>query len=52
MARTAGREFRAGEGRTRLGLAASPAAILPMDGSRKEMKRGTVAAIKKQLSLE
>ena len=27
-------------------------AILPMHGSRKEMKRGTVAAIKKQLGLE
>jgi mRNA interferase HicA len=27
-------------------------AILPMHGTRKEMKRGTVAAIKKQLGLE
>ena len=27
-------------------------AILPMHGSRKEMKRGTVAAIKKELGLE
>jgi len=27
-------------------------AILPMHGSRKEMKRGTIAAIKKQLGLE
>ena len=27
-------------------------AILPMHGSRKEMKRGTVAAIKKQLGLD
>ena len=27
-------------------------AILPMHGSRKEMKRGTVEAIKKQLGLE
>ena len=27
-------------------------AILPMHGNRREMKRGTVAAIKKQLSLE
>jgi mRNA interferase HicA len=27
-------------------------AILPMHGNRKEMKRGTVAAIKKQLGLE
>jgi len=27
-------------------------AILPMHGSRKEMKRGTVAAIKKQLGVE
>ena len=27
-------------------------AILPMHGSRREMKRGTVAAIKKQLGLE
>ena len=26
--------------------------ILPMHGSRKEMKPGTVAAIKKQLGLE
>jgi len=26
--------------------------ILPMHGSRKEMKRGTVAAMKKQLGLE
>jgi mRNA interferase HicA len=26
--------------------------ILPMHGSRKEMKKGTVAAIKKQLGLE
>ena len=27
-------------------------AILPVHGSRKEMKRGTIAAIKKQLGLE
>ncbi len=27
-------------------------AILPMHGSRKEMKKGTIAAIKKQLGLE
>jgi predicted RNA binding protein YcfA (HicA-like mRNA interferase family) len=27
-------------------------AILPMHGSRNEMKRGTVTAIKKQLGLE
>jgi mRNA interferase HicA len=27
-------------------------AILPMHGSRREMKRGTIAAIKKQLGLE
>jgi hypothetical protein len=27
-------------------------AILPMRGSRREMKRGTVAAIKKQLGVE
>jgi mRNA interferase HicA len=27
-------------------------AILPMHGSRKEMKRGTIAATKKQLALE
>ena len=27
-------------------------AILPMHGSSKEMKRGTIAAIKKQLGLE
>jgi mRNA interferase HicA len=27
-------------------------AILPMHGSRREMKRGTVAAIKKQLGVE
>ena len=27
-------------------------AILPMHGSRKELKKGTVAAIKKQLGLE
>lgn len=27
-------------------------AILPMHGSRKDMKRGTIAAIKKQLGLE
>jgi hypothetical protein len=27
-------------------------AILPMDSSRKELKTGTVAAIKKQLKLE
>ena len=27
-------------------------AILPMHGSRKEMKRGTISAIKKQLGLE
>jgi hypothetical protein len=26
--------------------------ILPMHGSRKEMKKGTVAAIKKQLGLK
>ena len=26
--------------------------ILPMHGSRKEMKKGTIAAIKKQLGLE
>jgi len=26
-------------------------AILPMHGSRKEMKRGTIAAIKKQLGV-
>jgi predicted RNA binding protein YcfA (HicA-like mRNA interferase family) len=27
-------------------------AILPMHGSRKDMKRGTIAAIKNQLGLE
>jgi predicted RNA binding protein YcfA (HicA-like mRNA interferase family) len=27
-------------------------AILPMHGSRKEMKRGTIVAIKKQFGLE
>ena len=48
----AGSEFRAGEGRTDWVFLRGRRAILPMHGSRKEMKRGTVAAIKKQLGLE
>jgi len=35
-----------------LGFLPGRRAILPMHGSRKEMKRGTVAAIKKQLGVE
>ena len=50
MAWTARSEFRAGKGRTHVNHAAGPTG--DMHGSRKEMKRGTVAAIKKQLGLE
>jgi predicted RNA binding protein YcfA (HicA-like mRNA interferase family) len=35
-----------------LGIPEGRRAILPMHGGRKEMKRGTVAAIKKQLDVE
>jgi mRNA interferase HicA len=47
-----GASFEPAKGGQNLGLAARPRAMLPMHGSRKEMKRGTIGAIKKQPGLE
>ncbi len=52
MARTAGSHFEPAKGGHIWVMLRGRRAILPMHGSRREMKRGTVAAIRKQLELK